>query len=411
MTRPIGYIVTAYPGVSHTFVMREVQALRRRGTPVRTYSVHAAPPRDVLSEDDVEEAASTANLLPTRAADVLAAVLLVAAPHPLTFVRAVAAAVSRGRGVRGRIWQCFYFAEALLLLRHCRRDGVRHLHAHFANNAADIARTTVDLGQRLDGAGSWSWSFTMHGPTEFEDPARFGLAGKVRDADFVACISHYCRQRLEELVEPGDRPELVLVRCGLDLERFPVVDRTPEHDALRILCVGRLVAEKGQEVLVAAVAELHGQGVPVELVLVGEGPHRGVIEAEIATFGLEDVVTLQGSVGQDEILAWYAWADVFALLSYAEGLPVVLMEAMATGLPVVTTRIAGIPELVCDGESGFVVTPGSVLEATEALRRLAQEQDLALLASRNARRAVEAQHDIGNCVIPLDEVLRRRWPT
>ena len=375
---------------------------------MRTYSVHRSGPADILSVDDAHEASTTTALLPVPPLRLIAMAASALLRHPMAVGGALTAGLRRGVGGRGTLWQFFYFVEALLLRRHCRRDDVRHLHVHFANNAADIARTTVDLGQRMDGPGSWSWSFTMHGPTEFEDPARFDLAHKVEDAAFVACISHYCRGELGARVEPARRPELVLVRCGLDLSCFPVVARSPVGEPLRILCVGRLVEEKGQDVLVAAVGDLVARGVPVALVLVGEGPHRPVIEAAVREHGLAEVVTLTGSVGQDEILAWYRWADVFALLSYAEGLPVVLMEAMATGLPVVTTRIAGIPELVEDGTSGFVVTPGDAVEAAAAFRRLAEDPAYATAVGANARKAVEVQHDIDGCVVPLQDALERR---
>jgi glycosyltransferase involved in cell wall biosynthesis len=317
------------------------------------------------------------------------------------------ASLRRGAGWKGRLWQFFYFVEALLLWHHCRRDEVRHLHVHFANNAADIARTTTDLGQRVDGPGTWSWSFTMHGPTEFESPERFGLAGKVRDASFVACISHYCRTRIGAVAGLADTERLPLVRCGLELSRFPVAGRGHVDGPLRVLCVGRLVEEKGQRLLVRAVAELSQGGLDVELVLVGAGPQRAAIEAEIRRLDVEHLVTLTGAVGQDEIGAWYAWADVFALLSFAEGLPVVLMEAMATGLPVVATEIAGIPELVEDGVSGFVVPAGDVPRATAALRTLAADRALAGRFGANARASVEKQHDVDQCVVPLADAFSR----
>jgi glycosyltransferase involved in cell wall biosynthesis len=405
--RPVGYLVIAYPGVSHTFVMREVQALRRAGTAIRTYSVHRSGPSDILSVDDAHEASTTTALLPVPPLQMIAITGLAVLRHPVAVTSALAASLRRGAGWRGRLWQFFYFVEALLLWHYCRRDGVRHLHAHFANNAADIARTTTDLGQRVDGPRTWSWSFTMHGPTEFAAPERFGLAGKVRDASFVACISDYCRARLADVADLPDSERLLLVRCGLELSRFPVVDREHGDGPLRVLCVGRLVEEKGQRLLVQAVAQLAHGGLEVELVLVGAGPQQAAIEAEIRRLDVEPLVTLTGAVGQDEIGAWYAWADVFALLSFAEGLPVVLMEAMATGLPVVTTEIAGIPELVEDGVSGFVVPAGDVPRATAALRALAADRELAARLGASARRSVEKQHDVDQCVVPLAAVFSR----
>lgn len=400
MTRPVGYVVSGYPGVSHTFIMREVQALRSAGVSVHTYSVRAAATSDILSADDVVEAERTTALLPVSPLRLAHVVLSSWARHPSAHSAALFRALRRGKGSRGRLWQVFYFFEAVLLRRYCVRDGVSHLHAHFANNAADIARTTADLGQRVDGPGTWSWSFTMHGPTEFDDPVRFGLAAKVVDAAFVACISHYCQDRIAGLVAP-QLPDSVLVRCGLDLRKFPLIDRAGRTTPLRVLCVGRLVAEKGQTNLVAAIDELVREGIALEVTLVGDGPCRTEIEAEVQRRQLAGVVTLTGAVGQDEILGWYEWADVFALLSYAEGLPVVLMEAMATGLPVVTTHVAGIPELVEHGVTGSVLAPGDVPAAACALRRLAADRDGAVSEGTRARHRVVMQHDITTCVSPL----------
>lgn len=407
MTRPVGYVVTRYPAVSHTFVLREVLALRRAGTSVVTYSVHRARASDCLAEEDRREAATTRSLRPVPPATLAWSIAQLAATHPVAFAGALRSGVSRGRGPRGKLWQFFYFLEAILLRRRCMDDGVRHLHSHFANNAADVARTTVDLGNRIEGRRAWSWSFTMHGPTEFEQPRRFGLAGKISDAGFVACISDFCMEQVRSTAPDALTP-LLLVRCGLDLHHFSFVDRAGRSGPARVLCVGRLVHEKGQDVLLESVSRLVARGLELEVLLVGDGPTRSSLAEQVRRLGLREVVAFTGAVGQDSMRDLYAWADVFALLSRAEGLPVVLMEAMATGLPVVTTRIAGIPELVEDGVAGSVVPRDDVDQATNALADVLSDRAAALEAGRRAREAVVAKHDADVCVLPLQREFRRR---
>ena len=385
----VAYVVSRYPAVSHTFVQREVAALRARGIEVETISVRAGT---ALSDADRAEAATTTTLLPpSRQALVAAGALALRHPRAVTRLAREAVASSAG-GPRAALWQLFYSVEVLLLWRHLRRRRVDHVHAHFANVAADIARGTARFGALV--GEPVTWSFTMHGPTELADISKFGLVGKARDADAVVCISDFARSQLMALVDETDWRKLVVVHCGVDPERFTPVDRATTDRPLEIVCVGRLVPEKGQALLVEAVAELTRRGIDARLTLVGDGPSRTTIDAAVTRLGLGDRVRLIGSVGQDEILRHYARADVFCLPSFAEGVPVVLMEAMATELPVVTTRIAGIPELVDDGVSGLLVRPGRVDELTDALARLGGDAELRRQLGTAGRKAVLEQFDV-----------------
>ncbi len=274
--------------------------------------------------------------------------------------------------------------------------GLRHLHVHFANNAADIARLVVAIGRAVDGTKSnWRWSFSMHGPTEFEAVDHFDLAAKVMAADRVACISDFARSQLMRLVNPTEWPKLDIVRMSVDLDRYRPPASPRSHDGpLRILSVGRLVPEKGAPVLIDALADLVSRGVDVEATLVGAGPLEPLLRERIEQRGLGDRVTLTGSIGQDRLPDLYRRADVFCLPSFQEGLPVVLMEAMATGLPVVTTAIAGIPELVSDGESGRVVPPGRAGFVADAIAELATAPDLRRRLGDAGRARVEAEFSV-----------------
>jgi glycosyltransferase involved in cell wall biosynthesis len=367
----VGYLVSRYPAVSHTFVLREVAALRALGVEVDTFSVRTGA---ALSEVDRVELATTTVLLPPSAADLLG-LAAIALRHPgATWHLAREAVAASAGGPRATLWQLFYAAEALLLRRHLRRRGITHVHAHFANVASDVARLATRFTELTGGAATWS--FTMHGPTELADVKGYGLARKVADADLVVCISDFARSQLMALVGEEHWDKLRVVHCGIDPSRFTPVDRDrPDGAPLEVLCVGRLVPEKGQSLLVEAVDDLCRRGVDVRLTLVGDGPSRPAIEAQLSRLGRRDHVHLTGAVGQDQILERYARADVFCLPSFAEGVPVVLMEAMATELPVLTTRITGVPELVADGANGVLVRPGRSDVLADALAELAKDPD------------------------------------
>ncbi|MEW9265910.1 glycosyltransferase [Kineococcus endophyticus] len=363
----VAYLVSEYPTLSHAFIENEVEALRAAGVRVHTFSVRPTSPAQHRSDRSRDEAATTTVLLDRARVREAAGAGLAAARRPRGLVAGLALAARSGpAAVKGRVWQGFYLAEAAVLLEEMRRLGLRHLHVHFANNGADVARLVVAMGRAQDGPDSgWRWTMSMHGPTEFEAVDAFDLPAKVRSADAVACISDFCRGQLMRHTSPEHWRKLGLVRMAVDVDRFG--DRTSDRAGrpagpLRILFVGRLVPEKGPSVLLDAVAHLRSAPDPldVEVRIVGAGPLADELRRQSVDQGTADRVTLVGPLGNEELPDQYAWADVFCLPSFAEGVPVVLMEAMATGLPVVTTAIAGIPELVRDGVTGRLVPPGRV---------------------------------------------------
>ena len=286
--------------------------------------------------------------------------------------------------------------------QHWRRQGVRHIHAHLAAVPADVAMLASHLG-RLTGVGPTSWSFTMHGPTELWDVSWFGVADKVRHADAVVCISDFARSQLMALVDEAEWAKMRVIHCGVSPARYAAV-ADPPRTRPRILCVGRLVPEKGQAVLVQALALLAERGVDAELEFVGDGPSRSTLVGLVARLSLEDRVRFAGSVGQDAIDAHYEAASVFCLPSFSEGVPVVLMEAMACRRPVVTTAIAGIRELVRDGESGVLVSPGRADELARALEVLVSDPSLRHRLGEAGRRHVASNYDIDSCAEQLDEL-------
>lgn len=388
-TGRIAYLVSRYPRLSHAFIEREVRALRELGWEVDTYSVNPPAPQDLRTRAAREEAARTTALLSSRWTVLLRNVRF-SVRHPRAWTTGLVAALRSGAPRAGhRLWQVFYLLEAVFLVEHLRRDGHRHLHVHFADNGADVARLVVILGRILDGP-SWRWSLSMHGPTELLDVVGHDLAAKLRSASFVACISHWLEHRLLQIAGPAFAPKLALVRMSVEPDRYRpgAEQRFDRTGPMHVLFVGRLVPEKGLGLLVDAVARLHRRQTGVRLTVVGTGPLEASLREQVSRLGLSDVVELVGPRGQEELPSLYAEADVFCLPSFDEGLPVVLLEALSTELPVVTTRITGIPELVQDGTNGLLVEPGDVSQLALALATLAGDAGLRHRLGRAGRRRV-----------------------
>jgi colanic acid/amylovoran biosynthesis glycosyltransferase len=389
----VGYVVSGYPAVSHTFITREVQALRRLGVQVRTFSIRATPPTQLLSEEDRQEMAVTTAILPIAPPSLARVHLQAFLQRPISYLRTLASAVRLGEPTpRATLWRIFYFAEAIVLWSHCRRSGIRHLHAHFANVASWVSMLAAEFGVE-DG---FTWSFTMHGPTEFANVEAFALEQKVIDARFVACISDFCRSQLMRIVSPDAWHKIVEVPCGL---RFGAVTTSSVVDdgsdrAIHVLCVGRLVPDKGQELLIDAVAGLRDAGHDIHVTLIGDGPDRERLEHRARKLDSSSAIAFTGSLPQLELVTYLARADIFCLPSFAEGLPVAIMEAMALGVPVISTRIAGIPELIIDGENGRLISPGRVDLLQAAILELATTPSLRESWGRRGRETVRARHDV-----------------
>lgn len=403
----IGYLVSAYPLISHTFIAREIDALRNLGVDLETMSIRRTPERMLLTEADRRAAAETFAVLPVSLSRLVRSHAVAFATRPAAYLRTLRRALRLSTGgVRSNLWQLFYFGEAIVVWAHCRERGIRHLHVHFANVGSAVAMLAADFAR----GDELRWSFTMHGQTEFDNVTTYRLAEKVRDAEFIACISDYCRAQLLRQVEPEHWDKLAVVRCGLDgeeLQRPAPAEPPAANGSLRVLSVGRLVPEKGQMILLQALAELRQRGVEATTTFVGAGPDRSTLERASRQLGISDHVTFTGALGADRVAQAYGEADVFCLTSFAEGVPVSLMEAMSNRLPVVTTQIAGIPELVEDGVSGVVVPPGQARPVADALERLARQPGLRRQWGEAGRERVLGDYDIRNSARLLAELFSR----
>lgn len=381
----LAYLVTRYPAVSHAFVQREVEALRARGTEVHTFAIHRARPEDLLTDADRDAFRTTYTVLPPRWPVLIRAHLRTFVRRPLRYLRAITFALLGSRARVGLLSGLFHFAEAVPVWEECRRRGLGHVHAHFTSPAADVAQLAAMLGR--DAGSDLSWSFTAHG-TDILNDVQPRLADKVRRASLVVCVSDFGRSQLMRLVDTHHWGKLRVVRCGVGDAWLADVRREQAHNPLRVLTVGRMEIEKGHAVLLEAIAELARAGVAARLELVGDGSQLTTLRARAAALGVADRVAFAGWVGQDEIRERYARADVFCLPSLGEGVPVVLMEAMATSLPVVASRVMGIPELVEDGVSGLLVPPGRPEALARAIERLAGDAVLSRRLAEGGRSKV-----------------------
>jgi colanic acid/amylovoran biosynthesis glycosyltransferase len=383
----IAYLINQYPKVSHSFIRREIRALERAGVEVTRVSVRGWNEVAADAADEVEKN-KTRYLLQGGLLPLLWATVWCAVSAPWRFVTALSNALIFARGsLRPLPLHLVYLAEACLLKRWLAAARCDHVHAHFGTNATEV----VYLCERLGGPG---FSFTVHGPEEFDMPAALHLARKVQRARFVVAISSFGRSQLMRWISADDWAKVRVVHCGLDGD-FLAQSLTPPPRTVQLVCVGRLCEQKGQLLLLRAVHRLREQGQRVQLVLAGDGEMRPQVEALIAELGLGDQVRITGWIGGDVVRKEILDARALVLPSFAEGLPVVLMEAMALGRPVISTYIAGIPELVHDGVNGWLIPAGDIQALADAMREVLQhdDADLARIGARAHDRAVD-RHSI-----------------
>jgi glycosyltransferase involved in cell wall biosynthesis len=383
----VAYLVNQYPAVSHSFIRREIAALEARGVEVARFSIRR-PPTDLVDPADVAEARATRVVLAAGPLALIAAWLQALVAAPFKWLAVLVAAIRLGRrSDRGIGRHLAYMAEACLLVRWLRAGKVEHLHAHFGTNPAAVAM----LARMLGGP---PYSFTVHGPDEFDQPRALSLGDKIAHAVAVVAVSDFGRSQLYRWTPPADWKKVHVVRCGVDAA-FLAAGPQPIADTPRLVCVGRLAPQKGQLLILDAVAALAAEGVPFEVVLAGDGPLRDAIERRSRELALDGRVRITGWISNDDVRRELLAARAMLLPSFAEGLPVVLMESLALGRPAITTFVAGIPELIEDGVNGWLIPAGSLAAMTRAIRRALATQPDALAAMGQAgARAVAERHDV-----------------
>jgi colanic acid/amylovoran biosynthesis glycosyltransferase len=383
MAVKIAYLINQYPKVSHSFIRREILALEAFGITVRRYAMRDCA-EELVDEADRQELTQTRFVLAVGAIGLLKATLQVALRQPSRFLQTLRLTLQLGwRSESGSLKHLIYLAEACVLLDWLTVENITHLHAHFGTNPATVALLCRMLGGP-------PYSFTVHGPEEFDKVQAIALPQKIQHAAFVVAISSFGRSQLYRWCPLEQWAKIRVVHCGVD-DEFLNHPSTPIPTQPRFVCVGRLSEQKGQLLLLEAAKQLADEGLAFELVLVGDGALRSPIEELIDRHHLHAQIKITGWASTAEVRSQLLNARVMVLPSFAEGLPVVVMEALALHRPVISTYVAGIPELV-NAECGWLTTPGSVESLVDAMRSALQAspEQLAEMGNRGAERVAQA---------------------
>lgn len=398
----LAYLTSRYPAISHTFILHEIDTLQQLGLEIRAASINAPDrPLAALTRLEQQQAATTFYIKPAGIWGALRAHRAIFFSQPKAYLRGLGYALRLGKLDVGKIlYNGFYFVEAVMLGHWMQQQQLTHLHVHFGTEVATVGLFAKQIFPI-------SLSLTIHGPDEFYNVKPYYLAEKIRAAAFICCISDYARSQLMILSEPAQWEKFEVSRLGVDASTFmPRTGVTPS-DRLEIICVGRLVPVKGQFILLQAVQNLLQRGYKLRLRFVGDGESRAALQQRVNAQGLGTQVLFEGAVNHEHILALYAHADIFALASFAEGLPVVLMEAMVMQIPCVSTQITGIPELI-GAEEGLLVAASDVTGLTDALAKLLDDPVLRENIGKRGRAKVLEQYDLKTNVARLAQIFENR---
>ncbi len=390
----VAYLVNQYPQVSHTFIRREILAIERLGVKVERFALRGWD-ADTVDPADTVEKLRTRHVLEHGFLPPGWALLRSLVRRPKATLRVVLEALEMSRrSIRPWPYHLVWLAHACLILEWIAHRGVRHIHAHFGTNSTDV----VYLMRLLGGP---EYSFTVHGADESDDAKSLNLDRKVGGAKFVAVSNSFTRGQLLRHVDPADWNKIKVIHCGLE-QSFLSQEAPDLPTSPVLLCIGRLSTEKGHFILIDAFARLVARHPHVRLVLAGDGGLRSPLELRIARLGLNGRVTVTGWVSGQQVLDLIAASTILVQPSLMEGLPVAIMEAMAQHRPVIATYVAGIPELVLPGQTGWLVPPGETDRLAEAMDQAISLplSELQAIGERGAAR-VRERHDIDDIAAQL----------
>lgn len=398
----IAYLINEYPKVSHSFIRREIHGLERQGLEIRRIALRGWD-GTLPDEEDRRERELTLYVLRKGAHALLPAMLWTLLRSPLRLFRTLRLAAIMARQTdRPLAYHLVYVAEACRILPWLARCGIQRLHAHFGTNSAEVAMLVHSLGGP-------PYSFTVHGPEEFMRPV--GLAEKIQRASLVVAISSFGKSQLCLWTPYEQWPKIHIIRCGLEQGFYKDVETGQPPATTRLTCVGRLTEAKGQPLLIEAAARLAAKNIDFSLVLAGDGPLRATLESLIDRLRLRDRVRITGWISSAQVREELLASRAMVLPSFAEGLPVVIMEALALRRPVLTTYVAGIPELVTHGETGWVFPAGSVEDLSRAMEQclLCPDTEIARMGEAGYRRVVRL-HSVDEEARKLAELFRAQDP-
>ena len=385
----LAYLTSEYPALSHTFILREIEALEERGHTVYPISVGKPRYADQFGPKEHKEAKRTPVIKDKFLAATFFGLLFILFNNPLDLFRMAGRTTQAWKANPLKPLHAWaYFLQACCIIRWMRKDQLSHIHNHFGNAAGTVAWIA-------GAAKGISYSLSIHGPDIFLNVDSELLQRKINNARWVRSISHFCKSQLCLITDPSQWDKIEIVRCGVNIEDYEPAQATSNSTPV-VLCVGRLVPAKAQQNLVEASIQLWRQGFQHELRLVGNGPDRARLEARVRQAGASEWITFTGGMSQSQVRQEMQAADLFVLPSFAEGIPVVLMEAMALKRPVITTPIAGIPELVTHNENGFLVPPASVSDLVAAIKEVIRDTEHAQAMGRAARFTVESQYNLSS---------------
>jgi len=392
----VAYIMSRFPKLTETFVLLEIVALEAQGFCVELFPLWREKATTIHPE--AQELVERAHYTPALNLPILRANLRALWKQPRAYLGALGTLVRTNLGSsRYLAGGLAAFPKAVYMGEQMLAAGVGHVHAHFASHPAAAAFVI----HRLTGL---PYSFTAHGSDLHRD--QHMLCEKVAEAAFVVAISDYNRNVILSHCGGQKNGHLRVIHCGVDTTQIEPRRSYEQHGPLRLLCIGTLHTVKGQSYLIAALAELRRQGIDATVDFVGDGPDRAALEQQAEHAGVGPFVQFHGAQTREQVMAHLRRADVAVAPSVPtadgrrEGIPVALMEAMAAGLPVVASRLSGIPELVTDGKSGLLTPPGDVAALAAAIRRLHDDPALRERLGRAARATVERDFDLhGNVAL------------
>ncbi len=395
----IAYLLSEYPTLGHTYLLREVRELREFGWDIQTISIRQPGPRpSALSAAEQAERDVTWYILGSGPLEFLRANIVTFATRPGRYFRGFVAACKIGRTHPHTVARGLaYFMEAVLAGYRLRQAGIEHVHSVYTTTVALIMTKVFDI--RL--------SMTIHGPSEFFDAEGFRIREKVAAAELVSAISYFCRSQIMLWSSPSDWHKIEVAPLGIDISGWQPATFRERPVPFELISVGRLADVKGYPLLLEAVALLVAEGRDVRLRLVGDGPDSRQLQELAGQMGIAGRVVFEGWKNQDDLRRLYAGSDLCVLSSFSEGVPVVLMEAMATGVPCVAPRITGIPELVRDGVEGLLVTPANPADLAAAIGSLMDKPELRRQMASRSRERIADRYELRKNVLQLSNLFNR----
>lgn len=396
----IAYLINQYPKISHSFIRREIQQLEKIALQISRFSIRFSQD-ELVDQEDKQEFEKTKFILDVGIRGLLIYLLKNIVLNPLNFIKVLFFSCQIGYGSdRGILRHLAYLAEACVLSFWLKEAGIKHIHAHFGTNSTTVAMLCSMLSD-------CTYSFTVHGPEEFDKVVAIALPEKIKRAKFIIAISSFGRSQLYRWCNYQDWQKIHVVRCGLD-QKFLSASVTSITNENRFVCIGRLCEQKGQLLLVKAIANLKEEGIECRLVLVGDGELRSPIEHLIEKFDLQNEITITGWASSDDVKEEILKAKAMILPSFAEGLPVVIMESLALARPVITTYIAGTPELIENNVNGWLIPAGDIQALTNMIKQvLILPSEKLEQMGKNGKQKVILEHNIETEVTKLAHLFKQ----